>query len=120
MDVSGDNVADLIYRSEVSGRLLLRKGIAASGGGVDLQSLASAANSADGADSVYGGSGWGRTGIPKLMGTPDADKDGIPDIWTVHSNGQVRFYAGSKTALSGSGTEIVTPKSYWQTRLAIG
>ena len=45
MDVSGDGVADLVFRSDASGRLLLRKGVAASGGGVDLNSLASAANS---------------------------------------------------------------------------
>ncbi|MGW2887452.1 DNRLRE domain-containing protein [Streptomyces griseoruber] len=120
MDVSGDGVADLVYRSAPSARLLLRTGVAASGGGVNLTSLASAANSAGGADTVYGGSGWSRAGIPKLMGTPDADGDTIPDIWTVHSTGQVRFYAGSKTALTGSGTEIVTPKTYWQTRIAIG
>ena len=120
MDVSGDGVADIVYRSDSSGRLLLRKGIAASGGGVSLTSLASAANSSGGADTGYGASGWSSTAIPLLMGTPDVNGDGIPDIWTVHSTGQVRFYAGRKTALSGSGAEIITPKTYWQTRIAIG
>jgi hypothetical protein len=120
MDVSGDSVADIVYRHDPTGRLLLRKGIAASTGGVDLSSLAAAANSAGGADTEYGASGWSSTGIPLLMGTPDVNNDGIPDIWAVISNGQVRFYPGSKTALSGSGTEIITPKTYWQTRIAIG
>ncbi|MFJ9346010.1 hypothetical protein [Streptomyces sp. NPDC101237] len=37
-DVTGDNVADLLYRTNLSDRLLLRTGKAAtSGGGVDLQ-----------------------------------------------------------------------------------
>ncbi len=50
MDVSGDGAADMVYRTDSSGRLLLRKGIAASGGGTDLNSLASAANSSGKAD----------------------------------------------------------------------
>jgi hypothetical protein len=120
MDVSGDGVADIVYRHDPTGRLLLRKGIAASTGGVSLTSLAAAANSSGGADTEYGFSGWSSSAIPLLMGTPDVNSDGIPDIWAVISTGQVRFYAGSKTALSGSGTEIVTPKTYWKTRIAIG
>ncbi|MGV9954137.1 DNRLRE domain-containing protein [Streptomyces cellulosae] len=119
-DVSGDGVTDLVYRTDVSGRLLLRKGIAAPGGGVDLSSLATAAASADGADSVYGSSGWGSANIYLLIGTPDANNDGVPDIWTVRTDGTVRFYAGSKTALSGAGSEIVGTSVYWKTRMAIG
>ncbi|MFE7927533.1 DNRLRE domain-containing protein [Streptomyces sp. NPDC057456] len=120
MDVSGDGIADIVYRHDPTGRLLLRKGIAASTGGVNLTSLAAAANSAGGADTEYGFSGWSSTAIPLLLGTPDVNNDTIPDIWAVISTGQVRFYAGSETALSGSGTEIVTPKTYWKTRIAIG
>ncbi|MER5212242.1 DNRLRE domain-containing protein [Streptomyces sp. NPDC002838] len=119
-DVSGDGAADIVFRSDVSGRLLLRKGIAASGGGTVLNSLASAANSAGGLDTEYGASGWHSDSIPLLMGTPDANGDSVPDIWTVRSDGSVRFYAGSKTALSGSGTEIVAKASYWAKRIAIG
>ncbi|MCT9077296.1 DNRLRE domain-containing protein [Streptomyces fulvoviolaceus] len=119
-DVSGDGVSDMVYRSDTSGRLLLRKGIAASGGGTDLNSLSSAANSSGGADAEYGASGWLSADVPLLMGTPSADADTIPDIWAVRSDGSVRFFSGSKTALSGSGTEIVTANSYWQTRIAIG
>ncbi|MFF3329273.1 DNRLRE domain-containing protein [Streptomyces sp. NPDC002888] len=120
MDVSGDGVTDVVYRTDASSRLLLRKGIAASGGGVDLNSLAAGANSAGGADTEYGAAGWSSASIPLLMGTPDANGDAVPDIWTVRSDGSVRFYSGSKTVLSGSGTEIVGAASYWKTRIAIG
>ncbi|WP_367321208.1 DNRLRE domain-containing protein [Streptomyces sp. HUAS ZL42] len=120
LDVSGDGVADIVYRTDVSARLLLRKGIAASSGGTDLNSLASGANSSGGADTEYGSAGWSSTSIPLLMGTPDANGDGVPDVWTVRSDGSVRFYAGGKTVLPGSGTEIVAPASYWQKRVAIG
>ncbi|MET7599953.1 DNRLRE domain-containing protein [Streptomyces sp. NPDC005481] len=119
-DISGDGVTDLVYRTDISSRLLLRKGIAASGGGVSLTSLGSAANSSGGVDTEYGASGWSRAGIPLLIGTPDVNGDNIPDVWTVHANGSVRFYAGGRTALSGSGTEIIAPASYWKTRIAIG
>ncbi|MEU5335670.1 DNRLRE domain-containing protein [Streptomyces asoensis] len=119
-DFSGDAVADMVYRSDVSGRLLFRKGIKASNGATDLNSLGSAASSAGGEDSIYGGSGWGSSNIYLLIGTPDANGDAIPDIWTVHTNGTVRFYTGSRTALSGSGTEVIGTASYWKTRIAIG
>ncbi|WP_055631356.1 DNRLRE domain-containing protein [Streptomyces griseoruber] len=120
MDVTGDGIADLVYRSDSSARLLLRTGVAASTGGVNLSSLASAANSQGGADTVYGSSGWSRASIPKLMGTPDANGDTIPDIWTVRTDGSVRLYTGSKTALSGSGSEIIGANTNWTTRIAIG
>ncbi|MET9904641.1 DNRLRE domain-containing protein [Streptomyces sp. NPDC006446] len=119
-DISGDGVTDLVYRTDTSSRLLLRKGIASSGGGVNLNSLASGANSSGGADTEYGASGWSSTNIPLLIGTPDTNGDSIPDIWAVRSDGSVSFYAGGKTTLSGSGTQIIAPASYWKTRIAIG
>ncbi|WP_326703122.1 DNRLRE domain-containing protein [Streptomyces cyaneofuscatus] len=119
-DVTGDQVADLVYRSE-SGRLLLRTGKKAATGGVELTSLSSAANSAKGIDDQYGSSGWASTSIRLLMGTPDANGDGIPDIWTLRVDGAVRFYAGSRTALSGAGTEIVgNGDGGWKNKMAIG
>jgi hypothetical protein len=119
-DVSGDGVADMVYRTDASGRLLLRKGIMASGGGTSLTSLSSAANSSGGLDTEYGASGWSSAGIPLLMGTPDANSDGIPDIWAVRSDGAVRFHAGGRAALSGAGTEIIGKSAYWPIRIAIG
>ncbi|MGQ4385513.1 DNRLRE domain-containing protein [Streptomyces sp. SAS_270] len=119
-DITGDDVTDLVYRTDVSSRLLLRKGIAASGAGTDLNSLASAAGSSGGADTEYGASGWSSSSVPLLIGTPDANGDSVPDIWAVRSDGSVRFHAGGKAALSGSGAEIIAPASYWKTRIAIG
>ncbi|MFE2099902.1 DNRLRE domain-containing protein [Streptomyces sp. NPDC059468] len=119
-DVSGDKVADVVYRSNVSGRLLLRKGIAASGGGVDLTSLASGANSSGGADTYWTGDGWSTTSVPHILGTPDANGDGIPDVWAVRSDGSVRFYPGDRASLPGSGTEVVGAASWWKTRIAVG
>lgn len=120
MDVSGDGVADMVYRTDTSGRLLFRKGIAASGGGTDINSLASAANSSGKIDTEYGASGWYTTDVPLLMGTPDANSDGIPDIWAVAANGAVKFHPGGRTTLSGSGTQVINPNTYWPTRLSIG
>lgn len=119
-DITGDDIADLVYRTDVSGRLLLRKGIAAAGGGVELASLASAAGSAGGADDWYSAEGWSRASVPLLMGTPDANGDSLPDVWNVRSDGSVRYWAGGKTGLTGSGWEIIGPASWWKTRIAIG
>jgi hypothetical protein len=119
-DVSGDKVADLVYRSDASGRLLLRSGVAEPGGGVDLTSLASAASASGGADAYWTGGGWTTTSIPQILGTPDSNGDGIPDVWTVRSDGSVRFYAGGHTSMPGSGTEVVSAAPWWQTRIAVG
>ncbi|MER6916160.1 DNRLRE domain-containing protein [Streptomyces sp. NPDC000594] len=119
-DITGDGEADIVYRTDASHRLLLRKGKAASGGGTDLDSLASEAASLGGLDIEYGASGWSRASIPFLMGVPDADGDAIPDVWTVRSDGSVRFYSGGRTVLAGSGKEVVAPAAHWKTRQAIG
>ena len=117
-DITGDQITDLVYRSG-SGRLLLRTGIKDTAtGGVVLGSLGSAAASSGGVDTEYGASGWESTNIRLLFGTPDANGDLIPDIWALKTDGTVRFYAGSRTALSGSGTEIVS--GGWGAKLAIG
>lgn len=120
LDVTGDGVTDMVYRTDVHSQLKLRKGKASSGGGTDLDSLSSGADSSGGTDTEYGSAGWSSVGIPLLIGTPDANGDGVPDIWTVRADGSVRFYVGGKTVLSGSGTEIIAPASYWKTRIAIG
>jgi len=88
---------------------------------VSLTSLGNAGSSAGGDDSEYGASGWAISNFPLLMGTPDANGDGVPDIWGVRSDGSVRFYAGGKaTVVPGSGTEVIGPASHWKTRIAIG
>jgi hypothetical protein len=54
------------------------------------------------------------------MGTPSANGDTVPDIRAVLADGSVRFHAGSRTALSGSGTEVIARADYWKTRIGIG
>ncbi|QXE35412.1 DNRLRE domain-containing protein [Streptomyces sp. GMY02] len=120
LDVTGDGVTDMIFRTDETGRLMLRTGIKAASGGVDLNSLAQAVNSAGGADSQYGASGWSSTAVPHIMGTPDTNGDSIPDIWTVRSDGSVHLHTGSRTALTGNGTEIIGAQSWWKTRQTIG
>ncbi|MFD9585292.1 DNRLRE domain-containing protein [Streptomyces sp. NPDC059980] len=122
-DISGDGVTDFVYRSDASGGLLLRKGIKdTASGGVSLSSLASGAASSGGADTTYGASGWGSSSVRLLFGTPDANGDNIPDIWALRVDGTVRFFAGSRTALSGSGTEIVGNSNGvgWKNKMAVG
>ncbi|MFJ7998422.1 hypothetical protein ACIQ7D_14925 [Streptomyces sp. NPDC096310] len=54
------------------------------------------------------------------MGTLDVTGDGIPDIWAVHSNGSVRLHTGGRAALSGTGTDVIVPSSWWKTRQRVG
>lgn len=98
-DITGDGIADLLARTEETGRgLLLRHGKTATGGGVDLNSLATAAASGTGREEVYGTTGWNRAAVPMIKGTPDATGDGIPDIWAVSAtDGYLRFYPGGRT-----------------------
>ncbi|WP_328501869.1 hypothetical protein OG828_19695 [Streptomyces sp. NBC_00457] len=119
-DVSGDGVTDTVYRRATSGRLILRKGIAADSGGVDLNSLSTAADSSGGTDTEYSASGWAVASVPFLLGTPDANNDNIPDIWAVRSDGSVRFHPGGRATTSSTGTAVVGPTTWWQTRIAVG
>jgi hypothetical protein len=70
---------------------------------------------------VYGASGWGTSGIRLLIGTPDANGDLIPDIWTLRTDGAVRFYAGTRGEMPHGGVEIIDISAGgWQSKLAIG
>ncbi|GGT46036.1 hypothetical protein GCM10010271_57710 [Streptomyces kurssanovii] len=117
-DISGDGVADLLWRGEEVGRgLLLRHGKPASGGGVDLNSLALAANSGTGADELYGSGGWSRSMMPMLHGTPDATGDGVPDLWAVTTEGLLYFYPGKSTT---HGIRITAGESGWTALKILG
>ncbi|MFD4319029.1 FG-GAP-like repeat-containing protein [Streptomyces sp. NPDC058548] len=116
-DITGDKVADLLFRTEETGRgLLLRHGKAA-GPGVDLNSLAAAVNSATGKDEVYGTGGWNRAGIPMIKGTLDVNSDTIPDLWAVLADGTLRFYRGGTTS---HGTHTLVGEGGWTTLLTLG
>ncbi|MHA5053003.1 DNRLRE domain-containing protein [Streptomyces sp. SD15] len=107
-DISGDGVTDLLYRTDASGRLLLRTGIKADAGGVDLGSIAAAADSANGVDDVYGTSGWNRSNIKLFAGGGDVNMDKIPDFWAFMADGGVRFYPGGRTTHAAPVTVIGT------------
>lgn len=115
-----DGVPDLLFRAEETGRgLLLRHGKPGSGGGVDLDSLATVAGFKTGQDETYGTGGWNKASMPKIMGTPDAHggSDGIPDIWAVASDGYLYFYPGGRTA---RGTRFAASGVGWGSNRAIG
>ncbi|MFI9114114.1 DNRLRE domain-containing protein [Streptomyces venezuelae] len=116
-DIGGDGVPDLLFRSEEVGRgLLLRHGKPGTGGGVDLNSLAAAANSKTGQDEVYGTGGWAAASIPMIAGTPDANGDNIPDLWAVKSDGKLYFYPGGRAA---HGTPFMAGEGGWTALRAI-
>ncbi|MET9374389.1 FG-GAP-like repeat-containing protein [Streptomyces sp. NPDC002992] len=118
-DITGDGIADLLARTEETGRgLVLRHGKAAGGGGVDLNSLATAAASGTGREEVYGTNGWNRAAVPMIKGTPDATGDGIPDIWAASAtDGYLRFYPGGRTA---HGAPTVVGTGNWHMLLTLG
>ncbi|WP_353944817.1 FG-GAP-like repeat-containing protein [Streptomyces sp. HUAS MG91] len=119
-DVNVDGTPDLLFRSE-SDNLRLRLGAPAGTGGATLASLSTSADSLGGTDSTYA-SGWTAGAYPTafLHGTPDVNKDKIPDLWAMASDGSIKFYAGGKTAL-GAGTTVISADSQWKTnKLSFG
>ncbi|MFJ6102467.1 FG-GAP-like repeat-containing protein [Streptomyces sp. NPDC092359] len=117
-DIGGDGVPDLLFRTDESGRgLLLRHGKPGANGGVDLTSLAIAANSKTGQDEIYGTGGWNKASMPLLMGTPDANGDTVPDIWAAASDGKLYFYPGKQTE---HGLRVTVSDVGWTTNRAIG
>ncbi|MCX4674868.1 DNRLRE domain-containing protein [Streptomyces sp. NBC_01433] len=115
-DFNKDGAADLVYRTFVTNRLLLRLGKADAGGGTSLTSLGSAANSLTGVDAEFG-TGWGKAAIPLMTGTPDVTGDGIPDIWALMADGTLRIYKATPT-WGGSATTVIS--GGWEQKLALG
>ncbi|MFD5622066.1 DNRLRE domain-containing protein [Streptomyces yangpuensis] len=102
-DVSGDGIPDLVFRdnSNANRGLALRKGKEGVNGGADLASLAMREASEGGQDITYATTGWGRAAVPMVLGTADANGDGIPDIWAVDNVGKQRLHMGGRTAVGG-------------------
>ncbi|MFE7587079.1 DNRLRE domain-containing protein [Streptomyces gardneri] len=118
-DISGDKVPDLLFRDngDPNRGLALRKGKPGTTGGVDLGSLASAAAALGGLDATYATTGWDRATIPWVVGAPDSNADGVPDIWAVTSWGYQYLYAGGTQTLgAASGRD----EDDWHTFLTIG
>ncbi|MFD3758004.1 DNRLRE domain-containing protein [Streptomyces sp. NPDC058622] len=119
-DISGDNVPDLLYRDDANSNrgLVLRKGKPGANGGADLTSLQTAANSEGGADTTYATTKWSRAELPMVLGTPDANGDQIPDIWTVSTNGNQYLFPGARATMPGSASG--SDEDNWNTFLTIG
>ncbi|MCP3822006.1 DNRLRE domain-containing protein [Streptomyces sp. A3M-1-3] len=100
-NIAGDEALDLVYRDNAAGQLHLRQGKKAASGGTDPASIATKAAAAAQLD-TYGVSGWSRTSLPIVTGTPDVSGDGVPDIWALLSSGDVRVYPGRAAGLTST------------------
>ncbi|THA33711.1 VCBS repeat-containing protein [Streptomyces sp. A1547] len=102
-DISGDTIPDLLYRNDANASLglVLRKGKAGTNGGVDT-SLQAAASAEGGQDYAYGTTSWSRAERPMILGTPDTNGDGIPDVWATGTDANQFLFLGSRTAIGGA------------------
>ncbi|WP_455711369.1 DNRLRE domain-containing protein [Streptomyces gardneri] len=116
-DFNGDDTPDLLFRGiDENQGLMLRKG-KPSGAGVDLNSLAFETNSLGGRDITYGTGGWLKAQMPHVIGTPDVNKDNIPDIWAVDAGGTMYFYIGKADS---HGSRITATWVNWKGTHAFG
>ncbi|MFZ3471824.1 DNRLRE domain-containing protein [Streptomyces sp. 4.24] len=118
-DVSGDKIPDLLFRDNANANrgLALRKGKAGVNGGADLTSLQFAANAEGGVDHTYATTGWGRAEYPRVLGSPDANGDGIADIWGVGTTGNQWLIEGGAAVV---GAPAGRDEDNWHTFLGIG
>ncbi|WP_369009096.1 FG-GAP repeat domain-containing protein [Streptomyces sp. WAC06614] len=127
-DTNQDGTPDLVFRdnSAPSRGLALRKGKPGTSGGVDLNSLSTAAQSNGGADITYGTTGWTRTEWPLVRGTTDVSGDGIPDFYLTHNDGTIWLFGGTKAATGGNPPALTLSNGWrveeedWSTVLTIG
>ncbi|MEU2432940.1 DNRLRE domain-containing protein [Streptomyces sp. NPDC007861] len=118
-DMNGDGEMDMVYRTIPSGRLIIRYGKPDANGGTSLTSLATSGDSLNGADAEYSASGWTTSDVHLVFGGPDANTDGIPDMYAVMKDqfGSVRYYRGGASAI-GAYTTVVT--NGWNQKKALG
>ncbi|MGW9022686.1 hypothetical protein ACWGQ5_00300 [Streptomyces sp. NPDC055722] len=116
-DHNGDGAVDLVFRTLSTGKLTLRYGKPNGSGGTAIDSLANSGNSLNGVDLTYAASGWTTSSVRLLLGTPDANHDGIPDMWAVMNDGSVQMYSGGASTV---GTYTTVVSSGWDGKLAIG
>ncbi|GAA1935137.1 VCBS repeat-containing protein [Streptomyces sodiiphilus] len=106
-DIDGDGTPDLLWRNRGNGNMYVRHGKPGDkAGSVDLESLTLASRSRDG-DVVYG-TNWTSTSVPLLVGVPDTNGDGIPDIWALREDGTVQIYHPSRTNTHSPVATVVT------------
>ncbi|MDX3855343.1 FG-GAP-like repeat-containing protein [Streptomyces sp. AK02-01A] len=116
-DINGDSVPDLLWRNLDNGNMYVRHGKPGKAGGVDLESLKLAGNSANG-DVSYG-TNWTEVNISTALGIPDVNNDGIPDIWARSgTDGQMRIYYPSKTNTNAP-VKVALAKD-WRSMKALG
>lgn len=110
-DIDRDGTPDLLWRHLDNGTMYVRHGRPGTvAGSVDLNSLKTAAASRNG-DVSYG-TGWSAAAVPLVVGMPDFNGDGIPDMWARWaSDGQLRVYHPSTTN-AGTAVQVLSATAY--------
>ncbi|MFY1697922.1 hypothetical protein [Solwaraspora sp. WMMA2101] len=110
-DIDRDGTPDLLWRDLDNGIMNIRHGRPGTVvGSVDLNSLKTAAASRNG-DVSYG-TGWSAASVDLVVGTPDFNGDGIPDMWARWtSDGQLRVYHPSTTN-AGTNVQVLSNTVY--------
>ncbi|MFV2019021.1 DNRLRE domain-containing protein [Micromonospora sp. LOL_023] len=110
-DIDQDGTPDLLWRDLDNGRMSVRHGLPGTvAGSVDLHSLKLAVNSRDG--DVSFGTGWSASAVNAVVGVPDLNGDGRPDIWArFSSDGQLRIYHPSTTN-AGTPVQVLSSTVY--------
>ncbi|MQS06337.1 FG-GAP-like repeat-containing protein [Streptomyces alkaliphilus] len=108
-DIDKDGTPDLLWRNPSNGNMYVRHGKPGPvAGSVDLKSLTLATESRSG-DVQYGTS-WTTANVPLLVGVPDTNGDGVPDIWAIREDGTLRIYHPSTT---NTGSPVKTVATGW-------
>lgn len=117
-DMNKDNTPDLLWRNVSNGNMYVRHGKpGAVAGSVDLESIKLAANSVNG--DVQFGTNWTATNITTVIGIPDVNKDGVPDMWAREgATGTMKLYNPSTTDTNAPVKTVLSTD--WSTVKAFG
>ncbi|WP_326700789.1 DNRLRE domain-containing protein [Streptomyces sp. NBC_01754] len=108
-DVDLDGTPDLLWRNTSNGNMYIRHGKPGPvAGSVDLGSLKTAAASREAKDTPYGTS-WSAADIDTVIGVPDVNGDGIPDLWArFAADGSVKVYHPSTTSTNPPAMTVIS------------